>query len=38
VCLVSHREARYSVKEINIFELDKHQVSTIENEILTICK
>jgi len=38
VCVVSHRKARYSVQEINILELDKHQVSTIKNEIITICK
>jgi len=38
VCVVSHRKARYSVQEINILELDKHQVSTSENEILTICR
>jgi len=38
VCVVSHRKARYSVQEIKILKLDKYHVSTIENEILTICK
>jgi len=32
VCVVSHRKARYSVQEINILQLDKHQVSTIKNK------
>jgi len=38
VCVVSHRKARYSVQEINMLDIDKQQVITIENEILTICK
>jgi len=29
VCVVSHRKARYSFQEVNILELDKHQVITI---------
>jgi len=36
--VVNRRKARYSVQEINMLELDKYQVISIENEILTICK